>query len=189
MGCRVKEGDQIIRLLPSVTTVCNVYNLFVIYHPDLNLVSWYRHLRGVALKTPSLAVDTVLLFQGKLVLIRRKNPPYKGFYALPGGYVDIGESVESAAIRESKEETGLNMRILDLIGVYSDPGRDPRGHVVSIAYLAEGSGETASGSDAASAEVFPLDSLPPLAFDHRKIIEDAMRLMQKRQCEQCERSV
>ncbi len=189
MGCRVKEGDQINRLLPGAITVCDVYNLFVIYHPDLNIVSWYSYLRGAALKTPSLAADTVLLFQGKLVLIRRKNPPYKGFYALPGGFVEIGETTESAAVREAKEETGLDAMILDLIGVYSDPGRDPRGHMVSIAYLAEGSGEMVSGSDAASAEVFPMDSLPPLAFDHRKIIEDATSLMQKRQCGQCERSV
>jgi 8-oxo-dGTP diphosphatase len=141
------------------------------------------------LKTPSLAADVVLLFQGKLVLVRRKNPPYQGFYALPGGFVEIGETVESAAVREAKEETGLDARILDLIGVYSDPVRDPRGHMVSIAYLAEGSGQMASGSDAASAEIFLLDSLPHLAFDHRKIIEDAMSLMQKRQREQCERSV
>ena len=141
------------------------------------------------MKTPFLAADAVLLLQGKLVLIRRKNPPYQGFYALPGGFVEIGETVESAAIRETKEETGLDAKILDLVGVYSDPGRDPRGHVVSIAYLAEGSGEMASGSDATSAEVVSLKNLPSLAFDHRKIIKDALKLMQKRQCEQRERSV
>lgn len=128
------------------------------------------------MKTPLLAVDAVILFRKGVVLIRRENPPYQGCYAFPGGFVEIGESTEAAVRREAKEETGLETDILGLVGVYSDPSRDPRGHVVSICYLASGRGELKSGSDARSAEVFPVDKLPPLAFDHEKMIHDALLL-------------
>jgi 8-oxo-dGTP diphosphatase len=129
-----------------------------------------------SIKTPLLAVDAIILFQGGVVLIRRENPPYKGCYAFPGGFVEVGESTETAVGREAKEETGLEIDILSLVGVYSDPARDPRGHVVSICYLAGGRGTLQSGSDARSAEVFPVDNFPPLAFDHAKMISDAIRL-------------
>lgn len=129
-----------------------------------------------AIKTPLLAVDAVILFQKGIVLIKRENPPYQGCFALPGGFVEIGETVEEAAAREAREETGLAIDLLGLVGVYSDPGRDPRGHVVSAAFLSTGEGKLASGSDARSAEVFPLDGLPELAFDHDKIIRDALHL-------------
>jgi 8-oxo-dGTP diphosphatase len=123
--------------------------------------------------TPSLTVDTVILFKNKLVLVKRKNPPYQGKFALPGGFVEIGESTEKAASREAFEETGLSVEILKLIGVYSDPERDPRRHTVSVCYLAKGSGDLKSGSDAAAVELFELDSIPELAFDHNKMINDA----------------
>jgi len=110
------------------------------------------------------------------VLIRRNNPPYQGCYALPGGFVEIGETVEEAAIREAREETGLDINLLGLVGVYSDPARDPRGHVVSVAFLARGSGRLQSGSDARSAEVFPPEELTRLSFDHEQIISDALHL-------------
>lgn len=125
--------------------------------------------------TPLLATDAIILFRGGIVLIKRHNQPYQGCYALPRGFVEVGETVEDAVKREAQEETGLDLTLRDLVGVYSDPGRDPRGHVVSVAYLAEGHGDLASGSDASSAEIFPLHSLPPLAFDHEKIIGDALR--------------
>ncbi|HOV52690.1 MAG TPA: NUDIX hydrolase [Methanothrix sp.] len=125
--------------------------------------------------TPLLAVDAIILFRGGIVLIKRHSPPYQGCYALPGGFVEVGETVEDAVKREAREETGLDIALRDLVGIYSDPGRDPRGHVVSVAYLAEGRGDLVSGSDARSAEVFPSQSLPPLAFDHKKIIGDALR--------------
>lgn len=123
--------------------------------------------------TPSLTVDTVILFKNKLVLVKRKNPPYQGKFALPGGFVEIGESTEKAASREAFEETGLSIEILKLIGVYSDPERDPRRHTVSVCYLAKGYGDLKSGSDAAAVELFDLDSIPELAFDHNKMINDA----------------
>lgn len=125
------------------------------------------------MRTPLLAVDCVILFEGGIVLIRRKNPPFQGCYALPGGFVEVGESTKDAAIREAWEETGLNIELLRLIGVYSDPHRDPRGHVVSICYLSRGTGTLSYGSDAQSAEVFCLDGLPELAFDHHRMIADA----------------
>ena len=128
------------------------------------------------MKTPLLAVDAVIFFQEGIVLIKRDNPPYQGCFALPGGFVEIGETVEDAMHREAREETGLVIELLGLVGIYSDPGRDPRGHVVSAAFLARGRGELVSGSDARSADVFSINSLPPLAFDHDRIISDALRL-------------
>jgi 8-oxo-dGTP diphosphatase len=124
--------------------------------------------------TPLLAADAVILFEGGIVLIKRDNPPFAGCYALPGGFVEVGETVEAAAIREAREETGLVVDLLGLVGIYSDPARDPRGHVVSAAFLARGQGKLQAGSDARMAEVVPLKSLPPLAFDHDKIISDAI---------------
>jgi 8-oxo-dGTP diphosphatase len=132
------------------------------------------------MRTPLLAVDSAILFEGGVVLIKRKNPPFQGCYALPGGFVELGESIEDAVVREAFEETGLDIELLRLVGVYSDPRRDPRGHVVSICYLSRGTGKLASGSDAQSAEVFSLDSLPELAFDHSKMIDDALILCRLR---------
>ena len=131
------------------------------------------------IKTPLLAVDAVILFQGGIVLIRRANPPNQGCYALPGGFVEIGETVEEAMKREAREDTGLDIDLLGLVGIYSDPARDPRGHVVSAAFLAQGKGQLQSGSDARSAEVFPWEELPRLAFDHDQIISDSLHLAEK----------
>jgi 8-oxo-dGTP diphosphatase len=127
------------------------------------------------MKTPLLAVDAVIFYRDGLVLIERENQPYQGCYALPGGFVEVGETVETAVHRETKEETGLDIELCDLVGIYSDPFRDPRGHVVSIAYAAKGNGNLKSGSDARSARIFPVDRLPPLAFDHDQIIRDALK--------------
>jgi len=127
------------------------------------------------MKTPLLAVDAIIVLQEGIVLIRRDRPPYEGCYALPGGFVEPGESVEEAVCREAREETGLELGLLGLVGVYSRPDRDPRGHVVSHCYLARGKGELRSGSDARSAEVFGIDELPSLAFDHDQMMRDAQR--------------
>lgn len=123
-------------------------------------------------KTPLLTVDTLIIYEEKLVLIKRKNPPYKDMFALPGGFVEIGETVEEAVIREGKEETGLNIEIIRLLGVYSDSNRDPRGHVVSICFITVGRGELKAGDDAEDVKLFDIYNLPELAFDHKKIIEE-----------------
>jgi 8-oxo-dGTP diphosphatase len=129
-------------------------------------------------ETPKLTVDVVIPRQdGKVVLIRRANEPFRGRWALPGGFVDVGETVEQAAIREIEEETGLQIELERLVGVYSDPERDPRGHNVSVAFFArplDGSREP-RGSDDASEAVFLDPQEVELAFDHRHIVEDALR--------------
>ena len=127
-------------------------------------------------RSPKLTVDGVLFNGRKLLLIKRKHEPFKDIWALPGGFVDYGETTEHAVIREMKEETGLDVKIIDLIGVYSDPNRDPRGHTVSIVYdLEMMGGKLAGGDDAAEAQFFNYDSLPPLAFDHHEIIKEVLR--------------
>ncbi|MBU4492260.1 MAG: NUDIX hydrolase [Euryarchaeota archaeon] len=123
--------------------------------------------------TPLLTVDALIIYEGKIVLIRRKNPPFENHLALPGGFVDVGETVEAAAIREAKEETGLDIKLIRLMGVYSEPSRDPRGHTVSVCFLAEGRGNLKAGSDAKEIGLFDLYEIPELAFDHNKIIENA----------------
>ncbi len=130
---------------------------------------------------PRVAVDVVVLYQNKLVLIKRRNPPFEGRYALPGGFVEAGERVEEAAIREVKEETGLEIKLIKLLGVYSDPDRDPRGHVISICYLAKGSGEIKPSTNATEVFTCSLDTAEKLdlAFDHNKILRDAMTELRK----------
>lgn len=116
------------------------------------------------------------------VLIKRKNGPYKDFWALPGGFVEYGETVEAAASREAKEETGLEIDLKDLIGVYSDPKRDPRGHTVSIAFLAhKSSGKLTADTDANDARYFSIHEILEidLAFDHRQIIEEGLKIFNK----------
>lgn len=104
-------------------------------------------------------------------MIRRKNPPHG--WALPGGFVDYGESLESAAVREAKEETGLDVELLRQFHTYSDPERDPRRHTISTVYVAAAKGRPRAGDDAAEAEVFSRNTLPgPIAFDHKTILDD-----------------
>ncbi|MGV3633226.1 MAG: NUDIX domain-containing protein [Pseudorhodoplanes sp.] len=127
---------------------------------------------------PSVTVDCVVFDdRDRLLLIRRRHPPFAGQFALPGGFVDPGETTEDAARRELAEETGLAARDLQLVGVYSKPGRDPRGWTISIAYLvAVEAGAPQAGDDAAGAE-FRADWRGfDLAFDHNEIVRDANSL-------------
>lgn len=129
--------------------------------------------------TPLLTVDILIVQSEKLVLIRRRNPPYQGQWALPGGFVEVGETVEEAAVREANEETGLDVELKGLVGVLSDPGRDPRGHTVSICFAALGQGTPKASSDAQDVALFDLDDLPPLAFDHQHIISMGREKLRK----------
>jgi len=122
-------------------------------------------------RNPFPTVDIIIELQDGIVLIERKNPPYG--WALPGGFVDYGESLEAAAIREAREETSLEVNNLRLLGCYSDPGRDKRMHTISTVYIADGCGQPQAADDAADVGVFQLKSLPgPLCFDHAAILED-----------------
>src|SRR5262245_20943004 len=129
-----------------------------------------------AQKSPRPTVDVVIeLDAGGIVLVRRRNPPHG--WALPGGFVDGGESVATAARREAKEETGLDVELVELLGVYSDPARDPRGFfTISTVFIGRASGQPQGGDDAAEAKAFTLDQLPAdVVFDHPTIIDDYRR--------------
>lgn len=122
-------------------------------------------------RNPFPTVDIIIEVEGGIVLIERKNPPYG--WALPGGFVDYGESLESAAIREAREETGLGISGLRLVGCYSAPDRDPRQHNISTVFAATGHGTPCAADDAASLAIVSLDELPAtLCFDHRQILDD-----------------
>jgi len=124
--------------------------------------------------TPAIAVDTIIEMTDRpgrpIVLIERRNPPHG--WAIPGGFVDVGETLESAAMREAKEETSLVVTLRCLLGIYSDPARDPRGHTVTPVYIAEAQGEPRAADDAINLDVYNPRECPPLAFDHDVIIAD-----------------
>jgi len=128
-------------------------------------------------RTPALAVDLVIELEDRpgspIVLIQRRFPPLG--WALPGGFVEVGESVAEAARREAREETALAVRLTALLGVYSDPRRDPRLHVVSVAFAAVARGTPHARDDARHLDLFSLEALPPLAFDHARILDDFRR--------------
>jgi 8-oxo-dGTP diphosphatase len=123
---------------------------------------------------PRLTVDLIIQMNGdahQIVLVKRRNPP--AGWALPGGFVDYGETVETAAAREALEETSLHVQLLRQFHVYSDPRRDPRGHTVSVVFIASAEGIPVGGDDAAEARVFDIRALPhDIAFDHRQIMQD-----------------
>lgn len=123
------------------------------------------------IKAPLPTVDIIIEHKGGIVLIKRKNPPFG--WAIPGGFVDYGESLEEAAIREAKEETGLDITLKRQFHTYSEPGRDPRFHTISTVYVAASGGDLQAGDDAQDAAVFTAGNLPEdIAFDHEKILED-----------------
>ena len=127
-------------------------------------------------KNPKVTADGAVLKEDKILLIKRKNDPFKGKWALPGGFVEYGEKVEDAVIREVYEETGLKTSINKIFGVYSDPNRDPRGHTITIVYLLDiNGGELKSNDDASDAKFFNVKELPELSFDHNIILKDILR--------------
>ena len=130
-------------------------------------------------RNPFPTADIIIEIDGAgIVLIKRKNPPHG--WAIPGGFVDYGESVEAAAVREAKEETSLDVELTRLLGVYSDPDRDPRFHTVSTVFVARASGNPVGQDDAAEARVFTRDNLPDdIAFDHRSILDDYFSSLDK----------
>lgn len=122
-------------------------------------------------RNPIPTVDIIISMGEGIVLIERLNPPHG--WALPGGFVDYGESLEEAAIREAREETGLEINNLRQFRAYSDPERDPRQHNISMVFTADACGEAKAGDDAINVRLFPLDTLPtPLCFDHARILSD-----------------
>lgn len=122
-------------------------------------------------RNPSLACDLIVEIDGKIVLIERKNPPHG--WALPGGFIDYGESAEAAAIREAKEEISLDVTLEALLSVYSDPQRDPRQHVASVVFLAKATGHPRAADDAKTVLLVSPEELPsPLCFDHAQILQD-----------------
>jgi len=125
--------------------------------------------------TPLLAADAIIELTDvpgrPIVLIERANPPFG--WAIPGGFVDVGEIIEKAAVREAREEVSLDVRLIALLGIYSDPVRDTRGHTVTVVYVAEAEGMPVAADDAKNCRVFNLDELPePLAFDHAQVLRD-----------------
>jgi 8-oxo-dGTP diphosphatase len=121
-------------------------------------------------RNPVPTVDVIIEVEGGIVLIERKNPPLG--WALPGGFVDYGESFEQAAVREAREETGLEVALVEQFHTYSDPDRDPRQHTASTVFIGRASGRPQGGDDAARAEVFTRYNLPDLVFDHARILAD-----------------
>ena len=131
-----------------------------------------------AYRNPFPTVDIIIRTNGGIVLIERKNPPHG--WAIPGGFVDYGESLESAAIREAKEETSLDVKLVSQLGAYSDPERDPRHHTVSVVFIADADAYPVAADDALTAKVFTKDNLPQdMAFDHRKICMDYFSLIEQ----------
>jgi ADP-ribose pyrophosphatase YjhB (NUDIX family) len=122
-------------------------------------------------RNPFPTVDIIIEVEEGIVLIRRKNPPYG--WAIPGGFVDYGETLEAAAIREAREETCLDVELIFQLGAYSEPDRDPRQHTVSFVFVARAKGTPKPSDDASEVGIFNITSLPEtMAFDHRKILED-----------------
>lgn len=126
-------------------------------------------------RNPAPTVDIIIELLDRpdrpIILIERLNPPYG--WAIPGGFMDYGESAETTAVREAREEIGLTVTLVDLLGVYSHPDRDPRQHTVSMVYVATAQGAPTAGDDAKTFQLFPVEDLPPnLCFDHAQILQD-----------------
>lgn len=132
---------------------------------------------NTGLRNPVPTVDIIIETGGGIVLIKRKNPPFG--WALPGGFVDYGEPLEEAAVREAKEETGLDVKLLCQMHSYSDPSRDARLHTISTVFIAQAEGTPHAADDAVEAGIFTRENLPSLVFDHAKILDDYFTCLRK----------
>ncbi len=158
-----KEGG-VTRLTPFGEEVLREYE-----NKAASLQSQFEH----EWKRPSVTADGIVTRGNEILLIKRGKEPFKGSYALPGGFLEYGEKMEECVVREVLEETGMKTTVIDLVGVYSAPDRDPRGHFVTAVYhLQPISGVARGGDDASAAEWMPMDKLPKLAFDHGKIVQE-----------------
>lgn len=190
LGCgtgklKVEKVSEIMleELLGFISKKINLESInFVLYKKSdfeiFNKVAekYLVNLTKKTYKNPVPTVDIIIEINNGIVLIERKNYPYG--WALPGGFVEYGESLEMAAIREAKEETGLEIYDLKQFHTYSEPGRDPRLHTISTVFIAKGKGELKARDDAKNVKVFKRDKLPEtFAFDHKKIIEDYYEVM------------
>ncbi len=155
--------------LKKIIFALNSDDAFLVF--SKNVLDYLEHMNKKKCEGPFLTVDGIVEYEGGIVMIERSNPPFG--WALPGGFVDYGESVEEAVAREVKEETSLTFADFKQFKVYSAPDRDPRFHTVSVVFVGQGRGSLCAASDAQAASVFKLDYLPEtIAFDHRKIIQD-----------------
>ena len=154
----------------------NINNtIFIIFDEHVKtFIKDCNTMTGKTLRNPGVTVDILIEMDQGIVLIERKNPPHG--WAIPGGFVDYGESLEQAAIREAKEETSLDVCLAEQFHSYSDPARDPRQHTVSTVFIATGKGCLKAADDAVNAGVFNEHTLPgPLVFDHKQILDDYFR--------------
>jgi len=162
--------------LKKILFVAGEENLAAVF--EQNIYEYLRHLTEDFSGGPYLTVDGIVEYNQGIVLIERKNPPLG--WALPGGFLDRGEKIAAAVVREVKEETNLEFTAIGEFKVCSDPARDPRFHTVSVVFYGKGQGQLRAASDAKNARVFPWDRLPQvIAFDHREIIEEYKRKIKK----------
>lgn len=166
----LREGKSGIREIFFCLLDQEAFDIF-----NKGVIRYLEHVSEVLEFGPFVTVDAIIEIDDGIVLIKRSNPPFG--WALPGGFVDYGESLERAVIREAKEETGLELEGLKQFHTYSDPGRDPRFHTIATVFIAKAKGKLKAGDDAASAEVRPLTDIKDLvfAFDHQKIIDDYLQ--------------
>jgi len=163
----VHDIDTILEFLED-------HELLTVNGKQYRSIFWEKYIKMIPNKH-LVTVDAIILDGNNIALIKRLNEPYKDMWALPGGFVDSYEDTEDACIREAKEETCLDVKITSVSGVYAHPDRDPRGHIISIAYTCKiVSGELKGADDAKEAKWFEIDSLPKMAFDHANIINDIL---------------
>lgn len=155
--------------LKKIIFVLNSQKAYLIFKK--NVSGYLEYIEKKVCSGPFLTVDGIVEYRGGIVMVERSNPPFG--WALPGGFLDYGETVEEAVKREVKEETNLEFVNFKELGVYSQPERDPRFHTVSVVFVGKGKGSLKADSDAKAVKVFKIKSLPSkIAFDHRRIIED-----------------